>query len=65
MIVAFRDAKDKIALVEYLKGLYFGRALSFMNKTWDMTTEEAEQEIIAGAELFHAKRGYLIDKLEA
>ena len=65
MIVAFRDAKDKIALVESLKGLYFGRALSFMNKTWDMSTEEAEQEIIAGAELFHAKRGYLIDKLEA
>ncbi len=65
MIVAFRDAKDKIALVESLKGLYFGRALSFMNKTWDMSTEEAEEEIIAGAELFHAKRGYLIDKLEA
>jgi len=65
MIVAFRDAKDKIELVESLKGLYFGRALSFMNKTWDMSTEQAEEEIIAGAELFHAKRGYLIDKLEA
>jgi len=65
MIVAFRDAKDKIALVESLKGLYFGRALSFMNKTWDMSTDQAEEEIIAGAELFHAKRGYLIDKLEA
>ena len=65
MIAAFRDADDKIALVESLKGLYFGRALSFMNKTWDLRTEEAEEEIVAGAELFHAKRGYLIDKLEA
>jgi hypothetical protein len=64
MIAAFRDASDKIALVESLKGLYFGRALSFMNKTWDLSTEEAEKEIIAGAEIFHAKRGYLIDKLE-
>jgi glycosyltransferase involved in cell wall biosynthesis len=65
MIAAFRDASDKIALVESLKGLYFGRALSFMNKTWDLSTEDAEKEIVAGAELFHAKRGYLIDKLEA
>jgi glycosyltransferase involved in cell wall biosynthesis len=65
MIVAFRDADDKIALVESLKGLYFGRALSFMNKTWEMSTEGAEAEILAGAELFHAQRGYLINKLEA
>lgn len=65
MIAAFRNADDKIALVESLKGLYFGRALSFMNKTWALSTAEAESEILAGAELFHAKRGYLIDKLEA
>ncbi len=65
MIAAFRDADDKIALVESLKGLYFGRALSFMNKTWDMSTEQAESEILAGAQLFHAQRGYLIQKLEA
>jgi hypothetical protein len=65
MIVGFRDADDKIALVESLKGLYFGRALSFMNKTWDMSTEGAETEILAGAELFHAQRGYLINKLGA
>ncbi len=65
MIVAFRDADDKTALVESLKGLYFGRALSFMNKTWEMSSEEAEKEIMAGAKLFHAQRGYLIKKLEA
>jgi glycosyltransferase involved in cell wall biosynthesis len=65
MIVAFRDADDKNALVESLKGLYFGRALSFMNKTWEMSSEEAEAEILAGAQLFHAQRGYLIKKLEA
>ena len=64
-IVAFRDAADKTAVVESLKGLYFGRALSFMNKTWELSTEEAENEIVAGAELFHAKRNYLITKLEA
>ena len=65
MITAFRDADDKTALVESLKGLYFGRALSFMNQTWEMSSEEAEEVILEGAELFHAQRGYLIRKLEA
>ncbi len=65
MITAFRDADDKEALVESLKGLYFGRALSFMNQTWEMSTEEAESVIVEGAELFHARRGDLINKLEA
>ena len=62
-IVAFKTAGDRIALVESLKGLYFGRALSFMNKTWDLSTEQAEEEILAQAGVFHAQRGYLIEKL--
>ena len=65
MIAAFRVAPDRDALVESLKGLYFGRALAFMNKTWEMSTEEAEGEILAQAEVFHARRDYLIQKLEA
>ena len=65
MIVAFRDASDKTAIVEALKGLYFGRALTFMNATWDQSTEQAEEEIVAGAEMFHSMRDYLIKKLEA
>ncbi len=63
MIAAFKVADDKQQLVESLKGLYFGRALAFMNKTWEMSSEEAEVEILEQAKLFHAKRGYLIDKL--
>ncbi|MFC1453261.1 glycosyl transferase [Verrucomicrobiota bacterium] len=64
MIAAFKVAVDRIALVESLKGLYFGRALSFMNKTWDWSTEQAEEEILAQAKVFHAQRDYLIAKLE-
>lgn len=64
MIVAFRDTKDRGAVVEAFKGLYFGRTLSFMNKTWEMSSEEAETEILAQAEIFKAKRDYLIKKLE-
>ncbi len=65
MIAAFKTADDKVALVESMKGLYFGRALSFMNQTWEMSTEEAEVEILTQAEAFHAKRDYLIEKLES
>lgn len=63
MIAAFRTASDTIALVESLKGLYFGRALSFMNKTWDWSNERAEEEILEQAKLFHRRRDYLIKKL--
>jgi len=63
MITAFKTTSDQNALVESLKGLYFGRALSFMNKTWDWSSEQAEVEILDQAMLFHARRGYLIEKL--
>lgn len=63
MIAAFKTAEDKNALVESLKGLYFGRALTFMNKTWEWPTEKAEEEILSQAREFHKRRGYLIDKL--
>ncbi len=65
MIAAFKTATDRPALVESLKGLYFARALSFMNKTWDWTSEQAEEDILDQARLFHARRGYLIEKLGA
>ena len=65
MIAAFKAAEDRNALVESLKGLYFGRALAFMNKTWDWSTEQAEEEILKQAEVFHARRDYLIAKLDA
>ena len=64
MIASFATAPDQLAVVESLKGLYFGRALAFMNKTWDWRTDEAEEEIMAQADIFHDKRDYLIKKLE-
>ena len=64
MIAAFKTSPDRNRLVESLKGLYFGRALAFMNRTWDWPTEQAEEEILAQARVFHGKRDYLIEKLE-
>ena len=63
MILAFRDAPDRPAVVEAFKFLYFGRTLSFMNKTWGMSSEEAEVEILEQAKQFHARRDDLISKL--
>ena len=65
MIEAFAITPDQHSVVEALKGLYFGRALAFMNMTWEWSTEQAEEEILRQADIFHAERGYLIKKLEA
>jgi hypothetical protein len=64
MIAAFKTTDDQLALVDGFKGLYFGRALSFMNKTWDESSEKAEEDILAQAKIFHARRDYLIKKIE-
>ncbi len=63
MIATFKNSTDQNALVESLKCLYFGRTLSFMNKTWDLSSEQAEEDILEQAKLFHAERDYLIEKL--
>lgn len=64
MIVGFRDEADRGNVVEAFKGLYFGRTLSFMNRTWDYSNEQAEAEILAQAELFLTMRDYLIRGLK-
>ncbi|MCK4297582.1 MAG: hypothetical protein KAX28_13115, partial [Candidatus Marinimicrobia bacterium] len=65
MVAAFKSASDRNnELVESLKGLYFGRTLTFMNKTWEWSNEQTELEILAQAEAFHNRRDYLVHKLE-
>jgi len=63
IIAAFSKAKHHKPIVESLKGLYFGRVVSFMNQTWEMSTEEAEEFIIEQGEVFFANRKYLLDKI--
>ncbi len=63
IISNFQEAEDRLAMVNGLKGLYFGRTFSFMNKTWDMSSEEAEVLIKEQAQCFFDNRHYLIDKL--
>ena len=63
MITAYKGMGNLLGVIESLKGLYFGRTLTFMNKTWDWSSEKAEEEILAQAGLFFKQRDYLIQKL--
>ena len=63
MIVAYQAMGKPLGVIESLKGLYFGRALTFANQTWDWGSEKAEEEILAQAEIFFMRRDYLIRKL--
>ncbi|MFC2140105.1 glycosyltransferase [Candidatus Auribacterota bacterium] len=63
MITAFAKADDKAKVVEALRSLYFARVVSFMNQTWEMSSDEAEIFIIEQAETFFKNRQYLLDLL--
>jgi len=54
---------NKKSLIKVLRALYFARILSFLRETTKKTQQEAEQLIQKQAQLFFAKRYYLINKL--
>ena len=60
VIAAFSKALDPAKVVESLRGLYFGRVVSFMNQTWEMSSEEAEKYIIEQAKIFFDNRQYFL-----
>ena len=49
-------------LVEALKSLYFGRSLTFIKDTMDMTYQESEEEIKKQAKVFVKNKNYLLAK---
>ncbi len=59
-IASFKDKGEKI--VETLLPLYFGKILSFVNRTKDMPTEDAEKLIVQQADIFWKEREYLLKK---
>lgn len=63
LIAAFARSHDRANVVEALKGLYFGRVLTFMNETWEMSSEGAENVILEQAKLFYDRRGVLVELL--
>ena len=63
MIAAFSKIEENASIIESLKSLYFGRVVSFMDQTRDMSSEEAEEFIIEQAQVFFDNRKYLLDKI--
>jgi hypothetical protein len=49
-------------LVEALKSLYFGRSLTFIKDTMDMTYKQSEEEIKKQVEIFVKNKNYLLVK---
>lgn len=66
MIVAFKDKKssrEKLKVVESLRGIYFARFVSFIEQTANMTTEKAENIIKKQAEIFFENKDYFLEQL--
>ncbi len=63
MLISFKRFKrQREAVVAALRGMYFGRVVSFINETWEMSTPEVEKVVREQAELFFAKRDILLKR---
>ncbi len=56
--------RDRGKLVEIMRPLYYARVASFINRTRDMTTKEAEEIIGLQARVFEEMKPYLLRKWE-
>ena len=56
--------RDRGKLVEIMRPLYYARVASFINRTKDMTTKEAEEIIEQQAQVFEEMKPYLLRKWE-
>ncbi|MDH4220362.1 MAG: hypothetical protein OEW23_16520, partial [Candidatus Aminicenantes bacterium] len=52
--------RDRGKLVEIMRPLYYARIASFINRTRQMTTQEAEEVIEQQAQTFEALKPYLL-----
>lgn len=53
---------DRVRLIRLMVPLYFGRVGSFVNRTWEMSSSEAEQVVEQQAEAFEKNKRYLVEK---
>lgn len=59
---AYDKESSKMAIVRALRPLYFGRTVSFIKNTLELTSEESERQIQNQAEHLYKKRDYLLNK---
>ena len=61
--MTFRNWKrNRVKLINMTTPLYFARIAGFVNKTKDMTNEEAERVVEDHAETFENNKDYLLRK---
>jgi hypothetical protein len=56
--------RDRGKLVEIMRPLYYARVASFINRTRDMTTKEAEEIVNQQAQVFEEMKPYLLKRWE-
>ncbi len=59
---AYENTDLNMALIEALKCLYFGRTISFIKETLDLSYQKSEKKIVEQAMMFWETRNYLINK---
>jgi hypothetical protein len=61
-LYAYETTDLNMGLIEAIKPLYFGRVISFIRKTLDMSHEDSEEEIRDQARRFWELRSYFLEK---
>lgn len=62
MLYAYGENSSRITTIRALRPLYFGRTISFIKETLELTSQESERKIQNQAEYFYKKRNYLLEK---
>lgn len=62
MLYAYDRSNSKMNVIRALRPLYFGRTVSFIKKTLELSTQESERKIQHQAERFYKNRNYLLNK---
>lgn len=62
MLYAYDESGSKMTIIRALRPLYFGRTISFIKETLELTSQESEGKIQKQAEYFYKNRDYLLEK---
>lgn len=65
MLYSYDTTDLGVDIIEALKSLYFGRSLTFIKSTMDMTFIESEKQILKQAKIFVQNKNYLLAKYNA
>jgi hypothetical protein len=62
ILYAYSENNSRMTIIRALRPLYFGRTISFIKETLELTSQESERKIQNQAEYFYKNRDYLLEK---